>query len=209
MTVINGTSASEVIDLRGVVPGQYENANGSAAGAGNDTVYGSSYPDLIQGESGSDVLYGFNGNDILVGGSENDTLYGGNGGDSLLAGSGNDYLLGEAGDDTLYGGTGNDVYIHSNGGGVDLINDDKSEAGMPGYGGGTNDIVYFNNVAMADLAIFRPTGSNDLWISSAADFSDGFMNDGVCIQDFYLGGNNAIEYLYSSDNYAFNLTTLL
>lgn len=209
MSVINGTSASEVIDLRGLVPGPYENANGSAAGAGNDTVYGSSYPDLIQGGSGADLLYGFNGNDILVGDDGNDTLYGGNGSDSLLASSGNDHLLGEAGDDTLYGGAGNDVYYHSANGGVDLINDDKSEAGMPGYGGGTSDVVYFTDVTMANLAFFRPTGSNDLWVSSVADFSDGYLNDGVIIQDFYLGGNNTIEYLYSSDSYAFNLTTLL
>lgn len=209
MAVRNGTSASEVISIADLVPNQYETGNGCAAGAGNDTVYGSGYDDLIQGESGADLIFGYGGDDLLVGGTENDTLYGGVGDDTLLSGSGNDQLRGEAGNDVLYGGAGNDVYYHGANNGVDTINDDKSEAGMPGYGGGTSDVVYFTNVAMADLALYRPTGSNDLWISSFADFSDGYLDDGVIIEGFYLGGNNVVELLYSGDGYSANLTAFL
>lgn len=209
MALFNGTQYADSINIAGQPLGQYETGHRVLAGAGNDSVYGSIHPDQLEGEAGADLLYGYGNNDCLVGSSGNDTLYGGVGNDALLAGADNDHLLGEAGDDTMYGGSGNDVYYHSTNGGVDMINDDKSEAGNVGYGGGTADIVYFTNVTMANLAFYHPTGSNNLWISSLADFSDGYLNDGVIIEDFYLGGNNVVESLYSSDGYSYNLASLI
>ncbi|NCR57504.1 MAG: calcium-binding protein [Microcystis aeruginosa LL13-06] len=66
---------------------------------GNDTIWGNTNNDYIDGGDGNDSLYGWSGNDIL---------WGGNGNDYLDGGTGNDYLYGESGNDTLLGGSGSD-----------------------------------------------------------------------------------------------------
>jgi Ca2+-binding RTX toxin-like protein len=66
---------------------------------GNDTIWGNTNNDYIDGGDGNDYLYGWSGND---------TLWGWNGNDYLDGGTGNDYLGGESGNDTLLGGSGND-----------------------------------------------------------------------------------------------------
>lgn len=208
MAVFTYGSGNDYIDIYGEPLGQYETGHKVLAGGGNDTVYGSEYGDLLDGQSGNDWMYGDLGNDILVGGAGADTLYGGSGNDSLLSGDGNDHLVGDAGNEVMYGGTGDDIYYHYNGGGTDTINDDKSEAGNTGYGGG-NDIIYFGSQNLANLGYAQPTGSNDLWLSTSADLSDGVVNDGVIIQDFFLGGDNVVEWLRSADGYWVDLTQLL
>lgn len=88
--------------------------------AGNDTITGTSSPDMIYGypkdgfpeeEFGNDDLRGGSGNDWLYGGGGNDRLRGDDGGDHLLGGDGADTLEGGAGNDTYDGGTGNDVIL--------------------------------------------------------------------------------------------------
>ncbi|MEA5543122.1 CAP domain-containing protein [Limnoraphis robusta Tam1] len=120
-----GSDSSETISL---FPGQLSNyPGGLLALEGNDTVFGSSDPELILGNTGDDQLWGGGGNDTLFGGKdndilqgeegndilfgnlENDTLYGGDGNDSLFGGRGNDLLLGGDGNDTLSGDLGNDT----------------------------------------------------------------------------------------------------
>lgn len=61
--------------------------------AGNDTVKGSKYADLLAGYEGNDKIYGYAGDDQLIGGNGDDLLDGG------------------AGTDTLVGGLGNDIYV--------------------------------------------------------------------------------------------------
>ena len=46
---------------------------------------------------------------------------------------------------------------------------------------------------------------NSLILLSIADFSDGVINDGVMIQDFFLAGNNVIELLGAANNYLYDL----
>ena len=46
---------------------------------------------------------------------------------------------------------------------------------------------------------------NSLILLSINDFSDGVINDGVMIQDFFLAGNNVIELLGAADNYLYDL----
>ena len=77
---------------------------------GNDTIWGNTNNDYIDGGDDNDRLYGWSGND---------TLWGGNGNDYLDGGTGNDYLGGESGNDTLLGGSGNDFL--SGGIGNDLL----------------------------------------------------------------------------------------
>jgi Ca2+-binding RTX toxin-like protein len=84
---------------------------------GNDTIWGNTNRDYIDGGDGNDYLYGWSGND---------TLWGGNGNDSLDGGTGNDYLYGESGNDTLLGGSGSD-YL-SGGGNNDRLTGSTSRS---------------------------------------------------------------------------------
>jgi Ca2+-binding RTX toxin-like protein len=74
-------------------------------GAGNDTLTGTNFNDLLDGGTGNDKLTGGSGNDLLLGGDGKDSLSGGAGRDVLIGGRGVDTLLGQDGDDILIGGT--------------------------------------------------------------------------------------------------------
>lgn len=51
--------------------------------AGNDTIDGNDFDNVLKGLAGNDTIYGHGGNDILVGGTGLDKLYGGTGNDIL------------------------------------------------------------------------------------------------------------------------------
>lgn len=183
-----------------LVPTGGETANAIYGVGGNDTIYGNGYVDFIYGGAGNDAIYGMANNDCLLGEAGNDTLDGGSGDDLLVGESGADILKGGTGVDTMYGGTDNDRYYYSKSeGSIDTINDDKSAAGNPGYGGGTADYFYFQDVQVADMRFYQ--SGNDLWVTDAADVADGFFDTGVVIEDFFLGGNNEIERVYGSNGY--------
>jgi Ca2+-binding RTX toxin-like protein len=217
MGVFYGTDLADSMNYLNNPPVAPATAHSIHAKGGNDTVNGSYATDFIYGDTGNDSLIGWSGDDILFGGSNStsvlsgaDSLYGADGQDFLLGEDGNDLLMGGLDSDTLAGGLGNDQYHHWQAdGGVDTIFDDASATLTPGFGGGTADVLYFRDVNAADLDAFTVAGSNDLWIASIADASDGVIDGGVRIQDFYLGGNNVIEYLVTADGYTFDLTLLL
>src|SRR5262249_20960737 len=75
---------------------------------GDDTIYGSSGRDYLNGGDGDDNLYGLGGSDTLVGGGGNDKLYGGDGYDYLYGGTGNDWLNAGSRAEPAYGGAGRD-----------------------------------------------------------------------------------------------------
>lgn len=202
-----GDATSEVLDLRGRLPDNGGNSNAAYGQGGNDTIYGSSYMDLLTGDAGNDSLYGYDGNDTIAGGTGNDTMYGGNGNDYVLGGAGSDHLYGGTGNDTMYGGFENDTYYHGANEGVDIINDNKNEAGNDGYGGGSADMIYFTNITQANIGLAR--SGNNLWIGSYTDLSDGSISDGVIIENFYLGGNYVVETLKTAEGYTFNLASLV
>jgi Ca2+-binding RTX toxin-like protein len=64
-----------------------------------NTIYGTSSGNKLNGGTTDDTIYGDAGND---------SLYGNDGSDRLIAGVGNDYLFGGGGDDILDGGDGTD-----------------------------------------------------------------------------------------------------
>ncbi|MEV7007931.1 PQQ-dependent sugar dehydrogenase [Streptosporangium sp. NPDC051022] len=76
---------------------------------GNDTLRGTSGPDVIVALAGNDTVNGLGGDDVLCGGEGNDTVQGGDGDDVLYGGPGRDVLNGGPGDDTLHGKRGEDV----------------------------------------------------------------------------------------------------
>jgi hypothetical protein len=77
--------------------------------AGPNTIRGSQYFDIINGNGGNDRLYGLGGNDKISGEGGNDTIYGGEGNDFILAGPGDDHVYGGPGNDTIVPGNGRDV----------------------------------------------------------------------------------------------------
>lgn len=79
--------------------------------AGNDTITGTAYADVISSGGGNDVVSGGSGNDTLYGNTGNDTLKGDAGNDTLRGEAGSDKLYGAKGGDKLYGGSGADTFI--------------------------------------------------------------------------------------------------
>ncbi len=73
---------------------------------GDDTIVGTSGPDVIVAGNGNDTIYGLSGDDIICAGNGNDIVYGGNGDDQLFGENGNDLLYGDDGDDWLNPGRG-------------------------------------------------------------------------------------------------------
>lgn len=112
------------------------------AGAGDDTVVGSSMHDLLFGQAGNDYLYGGAGNDEIDGGTYDDQLFGQGGEDKLFGGEGNDFLYGDRwgqisyGDyrDELHGGAGTD-WLYGDGGDDDLFGGSEDDTLFGGSGG--------------------------------------------------------------------------
>jgi Ca2+-binding RTX toxin-like protein len=117
--------------------------------SGNDTLIGTTGPDLINAYGGDDTVYGLAGNDNINGGDGNDTLYGDGscpkGATTALycstaetSSDGNDNIDGGAGNDTIYGGGGMDNITAD--GGADVI---VGGSGADTISGGTgNDTIY-------------------------------------------------------------------
>jgi Ca2+-binding RTX toxin-like protein len=80
-------------------------------GAGNDGIYGSIGPDVIDCGLGNDQCAGDRGNNTIFGGDGNDHLEGGKGLDSIIGGDGDDTLSGRYSNDYVDGGNGNDLIL--------------------------------------------------------------------------------------------------
>ncbi|MCA9467726.1 MAG: DUF4347 domain-containing protein, partial [Nitrospira sp.] len=105
--IISGPSSGDQIFI-----GDSANNSPSAAGGGNDTMYGGAGDDTFYGGSGNDVLIGGEGNDTLTGDSGDDVILGGAGNDQLFGGSATtaNVLISGGGNDTMTGGTGSDIF---------------------------------------------------------------------------------------------------
>lgn len=166
---------------------------GTAAG---EQLVGSTGKDLIEGLGGADTLFGMGGNDTLRGGDGNDALYGGNGtgsgsgNDVLEGGLGNDTLRGEDGSNTLTGGAGDDQYVY--GGGNDLIDN---------TGGGTDWLIFQNGITTSQLGFTRD--GDDLVITV-----NGSSSQRVIVNDHFLGGNLALDYLQPASGNALNTAAI-
>jgi Ca2+-binding RTX toxin-like protein len=81
--------------------------------AGDNSVTGTEFADILSGGSGADIFDGGLGNDSISGDDGNDSLFGGGGSDTLNGGLGNDTLIGGLGTNVLNGGSGLDVFVFS------------------------------------------------------------------------------------------------
>ena len=184
--ILNGGAGDDILDGgEGIDTVSYDGANGAVIvnfgplgaqntfGAGFDTLsnfenmIGSSFGDVltgntganeINGGAGADILNGGAGDDVLIGGAQNDVLNGGVGNDTLLGGLGADTLNGDIGNDLLLGGNRNDTLD----------------------GGVGNDRVFGGN---ADDTVMGGRGDDILRGGDQNDMLDG--GDG---NDFLFGG---------------------
>lgn len=173
--------------------------------------------DQLTGNSGSDYFHAGNGNDYLNGMAGDDVLDGGAGHDDIRGGSGDDLLFGNSGDDTLYGGTGNDLLRGGEGNdeyvvkfnsdsGITTINEDLGLSTGGGFGGG-NDVLKFTDKIFSEIGFFQD--GNDIVFYDIADAQDGFVDDLVYIENFYLGGDYFVEFLVDSTGTPFDAINLL
>lgn len=130
-------------------------SQGAFLRGGNDTVQGSSDPELVRGNQDNDQLFGGGGNDTLLGGQNNDRIQGQEGNDLIFGEKDEDILFGGEGEDTIFGGEEND---EANGGkgndtlfggsGSDQLNGDAGDDLIQGendgdflLGGLGNDVI--------------------------------------------------------------------
>jgi Ca2+-binding RTX toxin-like protein len=139
--------------------------------AGNDLLRGGTGADRLIGNRGADRLYGDNGADHLQGYTENDRLFGGRGVDSLQGGGGNDTLFGGTFADRLEGGAGNDRLF--GGAGADVLVGGRGDDSLDGGLG-------------ADVFIYRPAISGH---DTIAGFQDGI--DTIHIE---VPGGTAVDF---------------
>ena len=78
-----------------------------------ENVIGSSFDDVLRGDSENNTFQGLTGDDILIGLDGDDTLIGGIGDDILRGGAGDDVLIGGSGRDELNGGDGENIFKFS------------------------------------------------------------------------------------------------
>ncbi|WP_018416252.1 calcium-binding protein [Teredinibacter turnerae] len=168
----------------GVDPADYDQVI-NASGA--QTV-GSNGRDYVLGQDVADEIFGMGGDDYLAGNAGDDYLSGGNGShsgsgdDILIGGTGADVLVGEDGNDLLLGGEDNDhYYIYSNNG-DDVIRETS----------GAQDILFFNDVARTRLHWYREGDNLIVRIDDDA-------NQQVTVENHFLGGDSAIEYVQPND----------
>ena len=134
-TTVTGTTADDTFDCTGASPGKTIDTF-----AGNDTITGTVFDDVINSGDGNDTVTGLDGDDTITAGDGNNTVTGGLGDDIVTAGTGNDSLTGSEGNDVLDGGTGIDTL--SGGPGDDNLvgpNNDSSVDTVSG-GDGVNDV---------------------------------------------------------------------
>lgn len=113
---------------------------------GTDYLDGGSGDDVLRGGDGHDVLGGEDGEDYIVGGAGSDLVFGGSGDDSLVGQDGNDLMYGGSGSDTVSGGDGHDILYSFHNNGPDPAADD---ALLPAY-----NVEHIN--AFDALAYARP-----------------------------------------------------
>ena len=162
--------------------GDFEHAE---FGSGNDTIWGTSGVNNINGGAGDDELLGYGGNDVLVGGAGSDSLQGGDGDDRIVIDEFDSWYAGNAGIDTVVYTGGADMqyalaqgdFEHAEfGSGNDtiwgnasnnIIDGGAGSDGLFGYGGadtligGVGDDYMYGGVG-ADVFVFSDNTGNDI-----------------------------------------------
>ncbi len=203
---VNAGAGNDVINFK---KSKYKNKlNGQA---GNDTIYGGTKNDLIDGGAGKDKLYGYNGNDTIKGGKGDDYIDGGAGADRILGQYGTNTLKGGAGKDSIYGGTGTDKIY--GGAGNDYINGGKGKntifinkgdgADTIVSGGGTDTLKFTDFASISALSAHLSTikEGNDLVLYHGE-------SDTVTIKNYFTS-NSSVKTFMANDNKTISVDSLL
>ncbi|MBI5120614.1 MAG: hypothetical protein HZA67_06385, partial [Rhodospirillales bacterium] len=174
------------------------------AGAGDDTVTGTSGADTIIGNAGNDVLNGGAGNDSFViegTGAGTDQFHGGDGQDALKGAEGwsGDTFRVESGlanldsiesidggsaTDTILAGSGNDTLDFGN---MTIANVERIDAGSG------NDIVTGSD---GTDSIFGNAGSDTIYSSEGSDYLDGGADEDLFIlQTATFASNDWVQHV--------------
>ena len=148
------------------------------------TGYSESY-----GYTADETMYGGSGNDWINGKDGDDILYGNGGNDTIYGEAGADILVGGLGDDTLNGGLGADTYIHNLGDGNDIIIDNDNTENVC-------DILEIG--AQAKNIMFERKGIH-LLLKMMDE--KGETNSSVTIQNWYTNDSYKIEEIRTEDGY--------
>ena len=196
--------------------------DGLAALGGNDTVRGSSDPEVIMGNRGDDSLNAGGGNDTLMGGKDNDTVEGGNGDDLVRGDRADDVVKGGNGADRLFGGKNNDSLF--GGSGNDALSGDRDNDTLTGglgedtlTGGEGRDVfVLERNGSIDEIADFE-NGIDLIKLPEGLSFDDISLKDSsdsqqnTLIIDNLTGEaiakvNNLLASSFSSENFLFEVS---
>lgn len=165
-----------------------------------ESVRGSSYGDILTGDTQVNSLYGGDGADHLYGGGGADSLFGGNGNDTLVShnsGSGIAVLFGQSGNDTLLGGGGRDNL--SGGSGDDFL---SGAGGLDHLDGGAgNDTADFVEFA-------TPNGIHvDLTMGRVLNDGNGFSETIRNVENVSAGGSSRIMLYGDSEDNVFRASS--
>jgi serralysin len=150
---------------------------------GNDSIYGGSAFDDINGNVGNDTCYGGDGDDWVVGGKDNDVLYGDLGPglpfapSTIDAAKGFDIVYGNMGDDTCYGqggadwvrgGQGNDSV--SGGDGDDWLWGDRGDDTISG-GAGADIFHSFSGAGIDRITDFNAAEGDKIQLDPGSAYT--------------------------------------
>ncbi len=178
---LTGGNANNTLDARQFVAGGVT----LDGGAGNDSIFGTTFADLLTGGLGNDTIDGDAGNDVIGGGAGADSLIGGIGNDRLLGQENSgDRLIGGVGNDTLDGGAGEDTIIESvsgtsiltntslTGNGTDVVANVEHASLTGSAGNDTIDASGLTN-ALAFVTLDGGAGNDSLRGTAGADLLTG------------------------------------
>ncbi|MES3025321.1 MAG: calcium-binding protein, partial [Pseudomonadota bacterium] len=146
---------------------------------GNDTMLGTVFADVIDGQAGDDNLNGLAGDDSLIGGE---------GADILIGDAGSDSLRGGAGNDSLDGGAGDDVYLFGRGDGQDRVNYSYDPTA-----GKLNTLQLKSGVASSEV-VLKLVYDDTFYRNSALEVSIAGTTDKIVFNGFLLDDDTATPY---------------
>ncbi|MGB7240634.1 MAG: Hint domain-containing protein [Sulfitobacter sp.] len=180
-TVTDGTdtaSFSEIEEIWGT--NQDDLIDGSAAASGLGYVLAGAGDDTIIGTTGQDDIRAGDGNDLIQGGDGSDNLEGGSGNDTVYGGLDEDYIYGNSGDDLLDGGAGDDWF--SAGSGEDTIT-----------GGAGDDYIEVQGDSDRDVIVLADGSGNDsVYGFDTTDFGDGTTTDQLDVSGLTDAGSDPV-----------------
>ena len=162
--------------------------------SGIESIQGSEFGDILNGDVNGNSFFGGSGDDWLFGQGGNDTLKGGQGNDQIRGGAGNDALTGSQGNDTLTGDDSGQFYadhfVLVRNSGADTVTDFQvglDKVSLVGFGntpfgfdgqlakggGYVGEEFYFGGIDGADRLVFNP-GNHTLYeVQLAWDTDEG------------------------------------